>query len=62
MADAENVPEHFIGGHPALDLANAVFNRWVPEPDNELLKSATSETGSRRQGLPAIARRRRLPG
>ncbi len=42
MADAETnwVPEHFIGGHPALDLANAVFNRRVPEPDNELLKSA----------------------
>jgi predicted RNA-binding Zn ribbon-like protein len=34
------VEEHFIGGHPALDLANAVFNRRVPEPDNELLKSA----------------------
>lgn len=34
------VPEHFIGGHPALDLANTVFNRRVPEPDNELLKSA----------------------
>ena len=42
MADAETkwVPEHFIGGHPALDLANAVFNRRAPEPDNELLKSA----------------------
>ena len=34
------LPEHFIGGHPALDLANTVFNRRVPEPDNELLKSA----------------------
>ncbi|MFC0009214.1 CGNR zinc finger domain-containing protein [Devosia nitrariae] len=34
------VPEHFIGGHPALDLANAVFNRRWPEEDNELLKSA----------------------
>jgi predicted RNA-binding Zn ribbon-like protein len=31
---------HFVGGHPALDLANAVFNRRVPEQDNELLKSA----------------------
>jgi predicted RNA-binding Zn ribbon-like protein len=42
MADAQTkwVPEHFIGGHPALDLANAVFNRREPEPDNELLKSA----------------------
>jgi predicted RNA-binding Zn ribbon-like protein len=42
VADAETkwVPEHFIGGHPALDLANAVFNRRVPGPDNELLKSA----------------------
>ena len=34
------VPDHFIGGHPALDLANAVFNRREPEPDNELFKSA----------------------
>lgn len=42
VSDAETkwVPEHFIGGHPALDLANAVFDRRVPEPDNELLKSA----------------------
>ena len=34
------VPDHFIGGHPALDLANTVFNRRVPEPENELLTSA----------------------
>ncbi|WP_245745979.1 CGNR zinc finger domain-containing protein [Nocardia altamirensis] len=34
------MPEHFIGGHPALDLANAVFDRRAPGPDNELLKSA----------------------
>lgn len=42
MANAQTkwVQEHFIGGHPALDLANAVFNRRIPEPDNELLKSA----------------------
>lgn len=42
MADTGTkwVQEHFIGGHPALDLANAVFNRRVPEPDNELLKCA----------------------
>lgn len=42
VSDAETkwVPEHFVGGHPALDLANAVFDRRVPEPDNELLKSA----------------------
>jgi predicted RNA-binding Zn ribbon-like protein len=42
MKDTETIwtPEHFIGGHPALDLANAVFNRRVPEPDNELLGSA----------------------
>jgi predicted RNA-binding Zn ribbon-like protein len=39
-AETKWVPEHFIGGHPALDLANAVFNRRVPEADNELLKSA----------------------
>jgi predicted RNA-binding Zn ribbon-like protein len=32
--------EHFIGGDPALDLANAVFDRRAPIRDNELLKSA----------------------
>lgn len=40
VAATKWAPEHFIGGYPALDLANAVFNRRVPEPDNELLKSA----------------------
>jgi predicted RNA-binding Zn ribbon-like protein len=40
LAATEWAPEHFIGGHPALDLANAVLNRQVPEPDNELLRSA----------------------
>lgn len=42
MANTETtwVPDHFIGGHPALDFANTVFDRRVPEPDNELLKSA----------------------
>jgi predicted RNA-binding Zn ribbon-like protein len=30
---------HFIGGHPVLDLANTVFDRAHPAPDNELLKS-----------------------
>jgi predicted RNA-binding Zn ribbon-like protein len=39
-AHTQWVQEHFIGGHPALDLANAVFNRRAPEQDNELLKSA----------------------
>lgn len=39
-AETKWVPEHFIGGHPALDLANTVFNRRVPEADNELLNSA----------------------
>jgi predicted RNA-binding Zn ribbon-like protein len=34
------VPEHFIGGHPALDLSNAVYDRRAPPPDNELFKSA----------------------
>jgi predicted RNA-binding Zn ribbon-like protein len=33
--------EHFIGGHPALDLSNTVFSRRRPAPDNELMKSAT---------------------
>jgi predicted RNA-binding Zn ribbon-like protein len=42
MVDAQTPwgPEHFIGGHPALDLANAVFDRLAPADDNELLKSA----------------------
>ncbi|BCK56159.1 hypothetical protein NWFMUON74_39310 [Nocardia wallacei] len=39
-AETRWVPGHFVGGHPALDLANAVFNRRIPESDNELLKSA----------------------
>ena len=39
-ADTAWVPEHFVGGHPALDLANTVFDRRVPEPDNELLRCA----------------------
>ncbi|WP_309083187.1 CGNR zinc finger domain-containing protein [Chelativorans sp.] len=30
---------HFIGGHPALDLTNTLFNRAEPAPDNELLKT-----------------------
>ncbi|MGK9168199.1 CGNR zinc finger domain-containing protein [Inquilinus limosus] len=34
------LPGHFIGGHAALDLANAVFDRRIPAQDNELLKSA----------------------
>jgi predicted RNA-binding Zn ribbon-like protein len=32
---------NFIGGHPALDLTNTVFNRAHPAPDNELLKTPT---------------------
>jgi predicted RNA-binding Zn ribbon-like protein len=39
-AHTEWAAEHFIGGHPALDLANAVFDRRAPIADNELLKSA----------------------
>lgn len=39
QADTDWVRAHFIGGHPALDLANAVFDRRVPARDNELLKS-----------------------
>lgn len=31
--------EHLIGGHPALDLSNTVFDRRTPADDNELLKS-----------------------
>jgi len=34
------VPEHFIGGHPALDLSNAVFDRRNPPSHNELFNSA----------------------
>lgn len=42
MASAHTqwVEEHFIGGHPAVDLSNAVYDRRAPIPDNELLKSA----------------------
>jgi len=39
------LPEHFIGGHAALDLANAVFDRRIPARDNELLKSARDVAG-----------------
>jgi predicted RNA-binding Zn ribbon-like protein len=39
-AETKWVSAHFIGGHPALDFANTVFNRRVPEPDNELLRTA----------------------
>ncbi|MGO1076244.1 CGNR zinc finger domain-containing protein [Inquilinus sp. CA228] len=44
-ADTVWLPEHFIGGHAALDLANAVFDRRIPAPDNELLKSARDVAG-----------------
>jgi predicted RNA-binding Zn ribbon-like protein len=30
---------HFVGGHPVLDLANTVFDRAHPAPDNDLLKT-----------------------
>jgi len=33
-------PEHFIGGHPAIDLTNAVFTREMPDTDNDLLNSS----------------------
>lgn len=41
MTDAHTawVPEHFIGGHPALDLSNAVYDRRNPPLGNELFKS-----------------------
>ena len=32
--------EHFIGGHPVLDLANTVYSRADPVEDNDLLTSA----------------------
>lgn len=62
----EWVEEHFIGGHPAVDLANAVFDRRAPIPANELLKSArdvgnwlsaTGLVGERQAGAVA-----RIPG
>ncbi|WP_245314333.1 ABATE domain-containing protein [Rhizobium sp. R634] len=34
------VAEHFIGGHPALDFSNAVFDRRNPPAHNELFNSA----------------------
>lgn len=33
-------PGHFIGGHPAIDLTNAVFTRHMPPGDNDLLNSS----------------------
>jgi predicted RNA-binding Zn ribbon-like protein len=36
--------EHFIGGHPALDLANTVFDRRAPSGENDLLNSARDVT------------------
>jgi predicted RNA-binding Zn ribbon-like protein len=39
-AETNWVPEHFVGGHPALDLANAVFDRQMLEADNELFKTS----------------------
>ncbi|QDZ13095.1 CGNR zinc finger domain-containing protein [Devosia ginsengisoli] len=32
-------PEHFIGGHPGIDLTNTVFTRHAPHADNDLLNS-----------------------
>ena len=32
-------PEHFIGGHPAVDFTNTVFTRYMPSDDNDLLNS-----------------------
>jgi predicted RNA-binding Zn ribbon-like protein len=31
--------EHFIGGHPAVDLTNTVFTRHMPAKENDLLNS-----------------------
>lgn len=39
------VQEHFIGGHPALDLCNAVYDRRHPIEGNELLTS-TQDVGN----------------
>ena len=33
-------PAHFIGGHPGVNFANAVFTRHKPDEDNDLLTSA----------------------
>jgi len=47
MSDSDTAwtPEHFIGGHPALDLSNAVFDRRAPAADVELLKSPRDVAG-----------------
>lgn len=37
--------EHFIGGHPALDLANTIFDRHAPAEENELLNAAADLAG-----------------
>ncbi|TKT69418.1 CGNR zinc finger domain-containing protein [Aquamicrobium sp. LC103] len=38
-SDTVWTPEHFIGGHPAIDLTNTVFTRYLPDDDNDLLNS-----------------------
>ncbi|WP_127070567.1 CGNR zinc finger domain-containing protein [Pelagibacterium lentulum] len=39
MSDTVWTPEHFIGGHPAIDFTNTVFTRHMPDDDNDLLNS-----------------------
>ncbi|WP_205669150.1 CGNR zinc finger domain-containing protein [Amycolatopsis suaedae] len=47
---------HFVGGHPALDLANTVFNRAHPVPDNELLRTPSDVLAwCTAAGVPAAA-------
>ncbi|MGK6316481.1 CGNR zinc finger domain-containing protein [Neorhizobium sp. DT-125] len=52
---------HFIGGHPALDLTNTVFNRAEPIADNELLKSSADvSTWCQSVGLVSSSQAARL--
>jgi predicted RNA-binding Zn ribbon-like protein len=39
-SDTVWTPDHFIGGHPAIDLTNAVFTRQMPDDDNDLLNTS----------------------
>jgi predicted RNA-binding Zn ribbon-like protein len=45
ITPTEWVSEHFIGGHPALDLANAVYDRRAPVANNELFGSIVDIAG-----------------
>lgn len=65
MSNSDTVwtPAHFIGGHPAIDLTNAVFTRRMPDDDNDLLNSSR-DVGNWLHfvGLATKAQARRVSG